>query len=59
MTSEERRYRHFSEAFKKEKVSLYEQKKVTVIELSRVYEVTRNTVYQYQLQGRLITTDQE
>ncbi len=45
MTREERQYRHFSEAFKKEKVTLIEQKKATVIEISRLYEVTRNTVY--------------
>jgi transposase-like protein len=32
--------RHFSEAFKKEKVKLIEEKKVTVLQLTRIYEVS-------------------
>ena len=47
MTKEEKQRRHFSEAFKKEKVKQYEEKQVTVIELSRLYEVSRKAVYNW------------
>lgn len=47
MTTEERQMRTFSEEFKKEKVKEYEEGKVTVIELSRVYEVTTTAVYKW------------
>lgn len=47
MTTEERRRRTFSEAFKVEKVRDYEGGKVTVIELCRVYEVTQTAVYKW------------
>ncbi len=44
---EEKMRRHFSEAFKKEKVKMIEEKKVSVIELSRIYEVSRAAVYKW------------
>lgn len=47
MTSEERQNRHFSVAFKKEKVKLLEQKKITVSEVSRLYEVSRPSIYKW------------
>ncbi len=47
MTREEREKRRFSEAFKKEKVNLIEQKQITVIEISRLYEVSRHSVYKW------------
>jgi len=47
MTLEERQKRTFSEAFKKEKVKEYEEKKVTVLELARLYEVTGTAVYKW------------
>lgn len=39
--------RTFSEEFKKEKVKEFEEGKVTVLELSRVYEVTTTGVYKW------------
>lgn len=39
--------RTFSEEFKKEKVREFEEGKVTVLELSRVYEVTTTGVYKW------------
>lgn len=47
MTSEEKQMRHFSEAFKREKVELIEQQKVSVTELSRLYEVSRSAIYKW------------
>lgn len=44
---EERKIRHFSETFKKEKVKMIEEKKVSVIEVSRIYEVSRAAVYKW------------
>jgi transposase-like protein len=54
MTTEERQMRTFSEAFKKEKVKEIEEKKLTVLEVSRVYEVTTTAVYKWiRKYGRL------
>ena len=39
--------RHFSNEFKKEKVELLSQKKVTVTELSRVYGVSKSAIYKW------------
>jgi len=39
--------RHFSETFKKEKVKMIEEKKVTVVQLCRLYEVSRAAVYKW------------
>ena len=39
MTVEERRRRRFSESFRKEQVSLIESGKLTIAEVSRLYEV--------------------
>lgn len=44
MTSEERRRRRFSEEFKKEQVQLIESGKVTVKEVSKLYEVKPDNV---------------
>lgn len=37
--------RHFSTDFKREKVKLLEQRQITVIQLSRIYGVTRTAIY--------------
>jgi transposase-like protein len=39
--------RRFSEAFKKEKVKEFERGQITVLELSRMYEVTTTAVYKW------------
>lgn len=44
MTVEERRRRRFSEAFRKEQVALIESGKVTIQEVSRMYEVKAQNV---------------
>lgn len=44
MTSEERRRRRFSEEFKKEQVHLIESGKVTIREVSKLYEVNADNV---------------
>jgi transposase-like protein len=44
---EEKSTRHFSEAFKKEKVKMIEDKQMTVVQLSRIYEVTRAAIYKW------------
>ena len=47
MTREEKQRRRFSEAFKKEKVEMYEKNEATVQELSMLYEVSRRAVYKW------------
>ena len=47
MTKEERDRRRFSEAFKKEKVKQIESKQITVSELSKIYEVSRRSIYKW------------
>ena len=42
-----RTIRHFSEAFKKEKVQLILEKKVTVYQISDLYKVSRASVYKW------------
>lgn len=44
MTEEERRRRRFSEAFRKEQVSLIESGQLTIPEVSRLYEVKSSSV---------------
>jgi transposase-like protein len=39
--------RHFSESFKREKVKLIENKQVTVLQLSRIYEVSTKAIYKW------------
>ena len=47
MTTEERRRRQFTEDFKKSQVKLIEAGSLTVSEVSRLYEVRRNNVYNW------------
>lgn len=42
-----KRVRTFSPEFKKEKIELIEQGKVTVLQLSRLYEVSRRSIYSW------------
>lgn len=44
MTTEERRRRRFSESFRKEQVCLIEKGKLTVLEVSKLYEVKAQNV---------------
>jgi len=44
---EKKRTRHFSEAFKKEKVKMIEEKQMTVLQLSRIYEVSGAAIYKW------------
>ncbi len=58
-----RTIRHFSEAFKKEKVQLILEKKVTVYQISDLYKVSRTSVYNWiykysQLSPQTITVVQ-
>ena len=39
--------RHFSEAFKKEKVKMIEDRTMTVLQLGRIYEVSNVSVYNW------------
>jgi transposase len=39
--------RHFSEAFKKEKVKMIEDKQITVLQLSKIYEVSDAAIYKW------------
>lgn len=41
------RIRTFSSSFKKEKVQLIEEGKITVLQLSRLYEVSRKAIYNW------------
>lgn len=47
MNKEKKVNRTFSEAFKKEKVKQLEEKKVTVNQLSKIYEVTPTAIYKW------------
>lgn len=47
MNKEEKQNRRFSEAFKKEKVKQLEAKKITVLQLSRIYEVSHTAIYKW------------
>jgi transposase-like protein len=50
--------RTFSNEFKKEKVQLIEEGKLTVLQLSRIYEVIRSAVYRwFGKYGRLPATE--
>lgn len=44
---EQKRIRHFSEAFKVEKVKMIEEGQVTVLQLSRIYQVTDAAIYKW------------
>ena len=46
-TTETRRKRHFSESFKRQKVSEIEKKITTIAEVSREYDVTANAIYNW------------
>lgn len=55
--------RHFSESFKKEKVQLLVEKKVTVQQISDLYKVSRSSVYKWlykysKLEAQTITVVQ-
>jgi len=51
---EERQMRTFSKSFKREKVKELEEKRITVSELSRIYEVTNSAIYKWiKLYGTL------
>ncbi|MCP4159977.1 MAG: transposase [Deltaproteobacteria bacterium] len=51
---EEKRRRTFSKSFKLEKVKELESKKVTVVQLSRIYEVSGTAIYNWiKLYGNL------
>ena len=39
--------RHFSEAFKREKVKLYEDGKITAIQIQKLYDVSETSVYKW------------
>jgi transposase-like protein len=39
--------RHFSESFKREKVQLYQEGKVTAIQIQRMYNVSETSVYKW------------
>ena len=39
--------RRFSDAFKREKVAMIDEGKVSVTELSELYEVTRSAIYKW------------
>jgi len=47
LSTEERRKRHFSENFKREKVKEIELGYTSVVEISRQYQVTRTNVYRW------------
>jgi len=50
--------RTFSKEFKKEKVQMFEEGKVTVLELSKLYNVSRKAIYTWiKLYGRLPSTE--
>ena len=52
----EKRMRRFSESFKRDKVSEIESKKITIAEISRIYEVSRTSVHKWiSLYGKLKT----
>jgi len=42
-----RNYRHYSTMFKKEKVKLIDEGKLTVKEISDIYEVSRTAIYKW------------
>jgi len=44
---EQKKIRHFSEAFKIEKVKMIEEGQVTVLQLSRIYQVTDAAIYKW------------
>jgi transposase len=44
---EKNEIRRFSEAFKREKVTEIEEKRITVLQLSRIYEVSQTAIYKW------------
>jgi len=53
-----KRIRTFSPEFKKEKVAMIEEGKITVVQLSRLYDVTRRSVYTWiEKYGKLPRTE--
>ena len=47
MKKEKTTIRHFSETFKKEKVKQIEEKRITVLQLSKIYEVSSTAIYKW------------
>ena len=48
MKQTDKRHRHFSTAFKKEKVALLDEGKISVKDLSRIYEVSVTSIYNWK-----------
>lgn len=48
MGNSEKSRRVFSDAFKREKVSMIENKEITVLQLSRLYEVSSTAIYKWR-----------
>ena len=46
---EEKKRRTFSEAFKREKVKEIESKRISISQISRIYQVSRSAVYKWLL----------
>ena len=58
MAKKEDSIRHFSTAFKQEKVRMFEEKKITVREISELYSVSRAAVYKWiRKYGKLPRTE--
>lgn len=51
--------RHFSEVFKREKVRMLEDRKVTVRQLSRIYGVTEAAIYKWVRKYSMLITKSE
>ena len=51
--------RHYSEAFKQEKVKMLEERKVTVRQLSKIYEVSETAIYKWIRKYSTLITKQE
>lgn len=50
-----KKQRYFSEAFKIEKVRMLESKQITVLQLSRIYEVSTQSIYKWLLKYSVIS----
>lgn len=59
MKNEKRTNRQFSEAFKREKVKLIEEKKITVGQLCKIYQVSHTAVYNWIRKYSLLIAKEE
>ncbi|MEE9373678.1 MAG: hypothetical protein V3V00_11560 [Saprospiraceae bacterium] len=58
MRKKQREYYHYSRTFKEEKVKMIEEGKITVIQLSKIYQVSRAAIYSWVSKyGRLPKTE--